>query len=120
MATSEDLLRLNARLRPLAGIVHAAAGEVGDPWVALVLDARFSDSDGSIMHKIRGERSDDSLGSFSLPVAGTLQLIELGQARPTGPDRWHGLVLRVTAEGECEVRLNYDPACTEDRGFYES
>jgi hypothetical protein len=120
MATPEDLSQLNAHLRPLAGVVHAAAVAEGGPWVAVVLDARFDDRDGSILHKIRVERADGSIGSVSLSVEGTRQLIALGQARPTGPDRWHGLVLRVTAEGECEVRFNYDPACAEDDSFYES
>ena len=30
------------------------------------------------------------------------------------------LVLRVTAEGACEVRLDHDPACAEDGGFFRS
>jgi hypothetical protein len=120
MATPEDLSRLNAHLRPLAGIIHAAAASADGSWVAAVLDARFSDLDGSFIHKVRVERADGSIGSVSLPTAAILELIALGQARPAGLDRWHGLVLRVTAEGACEVRLNYDPACAEDSGFYES
>ena len=121
MATSADLLRLNDHLRPLAVIVRdAASNEVHGPWVAVVLDARFRDADGSILDKVRVERADGSLTSISLPVQGTLRLIEMGQARPTGPDRWHGLLLRVTAEGECEMQFNYDPACAEDATFYQS
>jgi hypothetical protein len=120
MATPEDLSRLNAHLRPLAGVVHAAAVADGGPWVAAVLDARYTDGDGGFIHKTRVERADGSTGGPSLPVEGSLELIALGQARPTGQDRWHGLVLRVTPEGACEVRFNYDPACAEDGGFFES
>jgi hypothetical protein len=118
MATLEDLSRFDAHLRPLASVVRAAAG--GSPWVAAVLDARFPDRDGSFIDKVRVERADGSEGAISLPVEGTLQLIALGQARPTGPDRWHGLILRVMAEGACEARLNNDPACAEDDGFFKS
>src|SRR5262245_54000687 len=120
MATTDDIWRLDAHLQPLAAIIHAAASEVSVPWVAVVLDARFSDADGSISNKVRVERGDGSLASVSLPAEGTLRLIELGQARPSGPDRWHGLVLRVTAAGECEMRFNYDPACADDPAFYAS
>jgi len=120
MAMPDDLSRLDAHLRPLAGVVHAAAAADGGPWVAAVLDARFSDRDGSFIDKVRLERPDGAIGSVFLPVEGTLELIALGQARPSGPDRWHGLVLRVTAEGACEVRLNYDPDCAEDGGFVDS
>lgn len=120
MATSDDLLGLNAHLRPLAEVVRDAAKAHGSAWVAAVLDARFDDRDGSFIDKVRVERADGSTGCPSLPVTATLQLIALGQARPAGPDRWHGLVLRVTAAGACEVRLNYDPACAEDGGFHQS
>jgi hypothetical protein len=120
MATLEDLSRLDTDLRPLAGVVQAAAATGGTAWVVAVLDARFSDRDGSFIYKIRVERADGSEGSVSLPVEGTIRLIALGQARPTGPDRWHGLLLRVTAEGACEIRLNYDPACAEDDDFFKS
>src|SRR5262245_21408947 len=111
MATPEELARQDAHLQPLAGVIHAAADEIGGQWAAVVLDARFCEEDGSISHKVRVERTDGSLASVTLPVAGTIQLIELGQARPTGQDRWHGLVLRVTAEGACEARFNYNPGC---------
>jgi hypothetical protein len=119
MATSEDLLRLNVHLRPLAGVIHAAAVAEGQPWVAAVLDARF-DGAGGFIDKIRVERADGSTGAPTLPVEGTLALIALGQDRPTGTDRWHGLILRVTAEGECEMRFNYDPACADDAEFFAS
>jgi hypothetical protein len=121
MATSEDLSRWDEHLRPLASIVHAAAqaeSAVGTGWVAVVLDARFSDRDGSILDKIRVERADGTFVSVSLPVDGTLQLIALGQARASGADRWYGLLVRVTAEGACEVKFNYDPACVEDGSFF--
>jgi hypothetical protein len=120
MATPEDLSRLNAHLRPLAGVVHAAMAAGGAPWIAAVLDARFTDGDGGFIYKIRVEGPDGPGGPVTLPAAGSLELISLGQARPGGADRWHGLVLRVTAEGVCEVRLNYDPACAENPEFFAS
>jgi len=122
MAKAEDLSRLGAHLRTLAEVVHTAArvGAGGRSWAAVVLDTRFSDADGSFIDKVRVERTDGSIGSVSLPAEGVLELIGLGQSRPTGPDRWHGLVLRVTAEGTCEVRLNYEPACEDNGGFFES
>jgi hypothetical protein len=120
MATPEDLSQLGDHLRPLAGLIHAAAVGEGGPWVVAVLDVRFTDHDGGFIDKIRVERPDGSTGCPSLPVEAVHRLIALGQERPAGPDRWHGLILQVTAEGACEVRLNYDPACAEDRGFFAS
>jgi len=121
MATPQDLAHLGAHLRPLASVIHAAATESG-AWVAVVLDARFSyaDQEGSFVDKVRVDRADGSQSSVSLPVEGVHRLVSLGNERPSGKDRWYGLLLRVTAEGECEVRLNYDPDCAQDSSFYES
>lgn len=120
MATPEDLSRLNAHLRPLAGVIHGTAVAVGGAWIAAVLDVRYTDHDGGFYSKIRVERADGSMGVALLPVEGTLELISLGQARPTGQDRWYGLVLRVTAEGACETTFNYDPGCADDASFFDS
>ncbi|WP_143393553.1 hypothetical protein [Fimbriiglobus ruber] len=121
MATLEDAERQNSHLRSLAAVLFAAAeSESSSSWIAAVLDARFSDQDGSIMDKVRVEKPDGSVGSISLPTEATLQLIALGDARPSGQDRWYGLLLRVTAEGACDVRFNYEPSCTDDESFYAS
>lgn len=55
-----------------------------------------------------------------MPVEGVRHLISLRDERPSGKDRWYGLLLRVTAEGDCEVRINYDPDCAQDSSFYHS
>lgn len=119
MATLDDASRLSDHLPPLASLIHTAAGD-GGPWVAAVLDVRFTDYDGGFIDKVRVEQADGSTGCPSLPVAAVHRLIALGQERPAGSDRWYGLVLRVTAEGACEVRLNYDSACAADGSFFES
>src|SRR5262245_52584007 len=120
MATLEDASRLGDHLRPLAGLIHAAAAGDGGPWVAAVLDVRYMDHDGGFLDKVRVERADGSTGCPSVPVEAIHRLIALGQERPAGADRWHGLFLRVTAEGACEVRLNYDPACGKNPEFFAS
>lgn len=120
MATPDDLSQLNAHLRPLAEVIHGVAAAEGRPWVTAVLDVRYTDRDGGFIYKIRVERADGSTGGPSLPVEGSLELIALGQVRPMGQDRWHGLVLRVTAEGTCEVQFDYDPSCADDTEFFAS
>jgi hypothetical protein len=121
MATSGDLLRLNALLPGLARSVHGAArAKFGDGgWVAAVLDARFFE-DSSSMAKVRVELAGGGLGSVRLPAAGAVQLRQLNDARPEGDDRWYGLRLRVTAEGGCKTEFNYDPTCTEDENFLDA
>lgn len=121
MATSDDVFQLDAILPTLAQLVFQAATEkLQESWIAVVLDARYSAQDGSFIDKARVEQTDGAATGLSLPVEVVHQLIALGKARPTGPDRWYGILLRVTAEGACEINLNYDSACAEDPSFYAS
>jgi hypothetical protein len=120
MTTLNDATNFSMHLQPLADVIRAAAVECGHPWIVAVLDVRYSDREKSFIDKIRVERTDGSVVSVNLSNDGTLRLISLGNARPTGSDRWYGLILRVTVEGTFEARLNYDPAYAEDQTFYDS
>ena len=120
MATSDDISSLEPHLRPLAATIHAAAEASGQPWLAAVLDARYSDRDRSFIDKVRVERSDGTCDSISLPMEGTLKLIALGEARRNGSDRWYGLLLRIAVDGSCKMDLNYNQMCADDETFFES
>jgi hypothetical protein len=123
MATTDDLARLDTIIRPLACVMfETVTGEFGgvEDWSAAVLDVRYSSRAGSFVHKVRVELSDGHLASLSLPVAATYHLIELGQARPAGKDRWFGFRFRITSAGNCKGEFNYDPACADDPSFFES
>ena len=121
MATSDDLLRLDAHLPGLGRIVYeATASEYPtDEWTATTLDARYSADGREIIDKIRVELHNGQIGSVSLPVAGTYALLALQQVRGEGSDCWYGIRLRITSEGECETTFDYNPQCAEDESFYD-
>lgn len=123
MAIDSDALRLREFLGPLANSVLAAAKETlnGEgPFVAVTLDVRYSADGKSFNNKCRVELADGTRISISLPLAVTMQLITLGDSRPQGKDCWYVLLLRVSAEGQCQTKLNYDADCEEDPDFYRS
>jgi hypothetical protein len=123
MATTDDVARLDAIIRPLAGMVYEAAanGSGGtEGWSSVVLDVRYSTQVDSFIDKTRLELTDGRVVSLSLPVAATHHMIALGNARSTGKDRWYGFLLRITAAGICKGEFNYDPNCADDPSFYES
>lgn len=120
MATSNDLFRLDAVLPDVARALHRAAGEqfTKGKWAEVALDIRFARGGGEFSHKIRVRMSNGELASASTPTDLALLLINLDAVRQACSDLWYGLVLRVTAAGECETKFNYDPACAEDKSFY--
>ncbi len=121
VATSDDLLRLQAHLLALARAVCGAANAkfAVSGWVAVMLDARYFAEGGGQIAKVRVELQGGSVGSVKLPAEASQTLHELGDARAEGANRWYGLRLRVTAAGECETGFDYDPRCAEDEAFFD-
>jgi hypothetical protein len=123
MGTHDDVLRLNELLRPLAeGVLTVAKQTIkgGKRWTAVVLDVRYSANAKSFIDKTRVEYKDGTRSSVRLPAEVVMQLINLGNSRPQGKDRWYGMLLRVSPEGQCETQFNYDSHCAEDESFYDS
>ena len=121
MATTGDLFRLNTILPELARQVLGVATDkfVGQKWRAVILDARYFADGSGILDKTRVELPDKTLGSVARTAEIGQLLRELGDLRPEGKDRWYGLLLRITVEGDCDTAFNYDPHCAEDDSFYD-
>jgi hypothetical protein len=123
MATTGDLLRLNAVLRSLSQTVFDTTNQQfpdRNSWTTVVLDVRYSADGRSFIDKTRVTLPDGQVTGITLPSSCVLELIELGEARPAGEERWYGVLLRIDPDGSCNIKLNYDPACAEDTSFYES
>lgn len=121
MATADDIFRVDPIIRELGRLLFALANSErpGDAWDTVLLDVRF-DEQGGFISKIRTNLENGEVASISTPKDISLQLIELNAARPVGQHRWHGFKLEVTATGDCQVDMNYDPACTDDPDFLSS
>jgi hypothetical protein len=123
-ATSDDALNMGAVVQGLASVIYPAAqqafGTGTEQWTAALLDVRFDDEKGSSVDQLRIEKPDGSLASFDMPPEAIQHLYTLGKVRPKGEDRWFGVLLRITSEGRCNAKLNYDSKCADDPAFYES
>ncbi|MBY0457501.1 MAG: hypothetical protein K2V38_09210 [Gemmataceae bacterium] len=122
MATADDVFRLNPIVHELARQLFALVNQEApsdDEWTNVFLDVRF-DGKGGFSSKIRATLTSGKIISLLTPTELTHQLLSLESARPAGKDRWFGCVLTVTAAGECEMKMNYDPNCAEDPAFFES
>ena len=122
MATADDIFRLDPIIHRIAQLLFALTNQElpeGRSWTTSLLDVRFEDS-GAFGYKIRVTCKNADVVGLNMPTEITLQLIELGNARPKGQDHWYGFKLEVTSAGSCQVDLNYDPACANDPDFFAS
>jgi|GEM_PF-3550918 hypothetical protein len=114
------LLQLRDILHALAAEIVAAANDEPKAagWTAVTLDARFSNTSSMTVRKVRATVgttlvSVDS-GYRRMPIL-TFQLRNTNIGSP-----FYGVLLTVTAGGEVDVRLNYDPNCYTDPAFAAS
>jgi hypothetical protein len=122
MASADDIFRLDPIIHRIGELLFALTTQElpkGRIWTTSLLDVRFDES-GGFSDKIRVTCKNAEVVSLSMPTELTLQLIELGNARPKGQDRWYGFKFEVTSAGSCQVDLNYDPACANDPDFFAS
>lgn len=120
MATWNDVFRQDEALKPLAQAFYSAVRSTNGDWTAAILDVRFSTDEQGFIDKARVENRDGTLSSMKLPTEVVEHLNALFGARPTGEDRWYGVLIRVTAAGGCGVTFNYDPNCADDPSFFDS
>src|SRR5262249_45330188 len=123
MSTADELFRLSALLPELAHTLFAeVCSQFGEPgnWIAAILDVRYFPDNAGKLFKVLVELPRGELGQATLSVEGSLRLSDLGSARAEGKDRWYGLRLRVTADGDCETTFDYDPDCVGDKSFFNS
>jgi hypothetical protein len=123
MATAEDIARLNTAVRALAQLVFDAAQQAfpeSAQWSVVVLDVRYAADGRSFVDKTRVTLANGEVTGCQLAPEYALQLISLGDARPSGQDRWFGMRLEVTSTGKCTVQLDYDPTCADNSRFFES
>ncbi|MGE3803602.1 MAG: hypothetical protein AB7K24_02900 [Gemmataceae bacterium] len=86
-------------------------------WRAIALDVRF-DHQGGFNYKIRAATASAS-PPITMPASMTLLVLSLDALRRQLPqDQWHGFLLTVTADQQCEMTFNYDPNCADDPTFY--
>lgn len=114
------LLQLRDILHVLAAETVAAANNEPKAagWTVVTLDARFSSTSSTTIRKVRA-----TVGTALVSVDGaygrmpilTYQLRNTNIGSP-----FYGVLLTVTAGGEVEVRLNYDPNCYTDPAFAAS
>lgn len=121
MATADDIFRVGPIVRELGRLLFALASREmpGRAWATAILDVRF-DEQGGFINNIRAKGENGEAAGIGMTKDITLQLIELNDVRTAGQNRWYGFKLEVTATGECQVDLNYDPACTDDPDFFTS
>lgn len=120
MATSDDLFRLQAHLPGLARAIFGAAdAQFATGWVTAALDARYFAEGCGWIAKIRVALPGGQTGSIKLRGEISQTLNDLGEARAEGKDRWYGIQMRVSATGECETNIDYDPRCAEDESFFD-
>ncbi len=118
---------LDNPLLQLRDILHALAAETvaaanNEPkaagWTAVTLDARFSSTSSTTIRKVRATVGNALVSVSSaygrMPLL-THQLRNTNIAFP-----FYGVTITVTAGGEVDVRLKYDPNCYTDPAFAAS
>ena len=122
MPTRKQLAGLNRLVAKVASLLLSGvkASEHGRrKWVRARLHARRRS--GYCATKFRIELPGGEVVGLHEPDETSLPLIELADL----PDevfagRWYEAVFVVTPDGRCEVTYNYDPACADDPGWYDS
>lgn len=92
----------------------------GKEWISASLDVRYEGSGGSWLSKIRAVTTDRSYVSVKMNNDIDLVLISLETRRKLFGAEWYGLLLTVGADRRCEIKLNYDPACSQDESFFQT
>jgi hypothetical protein len=128
------MIHIQPLFRELAEQVREAVNADHDTggWTDALLDVRYS-AEGTVhLEKLRahtaGTRRPPKIG-WANGVPGTVSVSvlngdigrltdEIWAAR--GGEQFYGFALSVRPSGEVEIRLNYDPACFTDPGFFES
>jgi hypothetical protein len=90
----------------------------GRPWNSAALDVQYDKGGGSWMSKIRITTSDPE--KLSLRVSGKIDdLVDaLDAQRRLFADPWYGVILKLGADGGCNMTLNYDENCSNDAAFF--
>jgi hypothetical protein len=124
-ATPFDPFALDPIIKTLAATIYPAVQEEfgrGEAhWTAAAVDIRFDAEGDGFVEKYWVEKPGGSVASPELPSAAVEQIEALGSVRPTGGEGcWYGLVLRITAAGGCNMKLNYDANCAADPVFLDT
>jgi hypothetical protein len=115
----EDFERL---IKALGEAVHSqvATTLAGKHWGHAFLDVRYDKTGDAWLSKIRALGQGDESTSVKMNNQIDMYLISLNALRKAFGDEWYGLLLTVSADRCCEVKLNYDPECSEDSSFYST
>jgi len=89
-------------------------------WANAYFDARFDAQEKSWLGKLRITKADTGILSIGVSTELSLILIDLEQHRHLGPDDWYGVLVSVTPDRRCQVKLNYDPECAHGASFFET
>ena len=108
-------------------LFHRVADEMGDrPWSSVFVDARRPADTTATVSKLRVVLPDGSMPrlagtSLERPPDEVVKLLhELFEIKDQAfPDKWYGVRLTVSADGECKVEFNFDPNCARDPAFFK-
>lgn len=116
---TEELEKLLKRLGQ-AVTADVESGVGSKAWVHASLDARYHQSDGSVLGKLRVQFQNGEAGSCRTGSDTSLCLILLNDLRQSVGEEWFGLLLTVTPVGHCDAKFDYDPECSEDSSFWDA
>jgi len=113
----DPLIGLQAQFRELAKLVVEAtnAEREASGWTQVILDTRSPAHRKFQFTKMRAKVGDALVSVSALygdiaPRIGKIFESDLGEP-------FFGITLSINAEGEVEIRLNYDPNCPTDPAF---
>jgi hypothetical protein len=124
----EPLFRaLAEQVREAVNADRSAAG-----WTVASLDVRYSPDGTRRLKKLRADiagrarrqkKGQAQAASRTVSVSvlyGDISRLVRNIWAARGAEELYGFVLSVRPSGEVEIRLNYDPECSTDPGFFES
>jgi hypothetical protein len=92
----------------------------GTTWDRAILDVRYAENGSSWLSKLRAMTPCGDDISVELNHDIDRCLILLNSFRKSFGDEWFGLLLTIHADQRCEMKLNYDPNCSEDDSFFDA
>jgi hypothetical protein len=106
---NDPIQHLGDLFRQLAQEVVAAvnADINANGWTDVLLDIRYSPESSTQLRKVRATVAGSVVSINS--AYGRLPILTLLLRKENRLDAFYGVLMKVTANGEVDIRLNYDP-----------
>jgi hypothetical protein len=107
---------LNKAAKLLFEAIESELGE-GVRWRHAVFDAR-SESGDAIVSTFQVELEDKTVKYIADIPKARIATFKAWRVKDSAfPDKWYGIRITLTPDGECNTVFNYDPECVNEPGF---